>query len=756
MRDTIHPAVTAVSWLGLGIVCCVGPRDFLNPVLFILAFVAVAGFLAFVTLRQNLPACLLFFPLGFSLAVLHSRAPWQTYRKILPRDVCGMQIRAVVVSAAYSGTRLEWLRCSRTGVMRIRAMRRSPDLPWRKCRGKLLLKFSTRTPMPPYGTGLELDGAFTLAQDAWTGGCFDYRGYLENKGIRHVFVADEKLRQTPVKGWRILPAVLYRLRDRCGECLARNVAGDANRRMLLAMTFGFREGLSGNFRQRFLKSGAIHIFAISGLHVGIVASILLALMRFSGIPFTFRHAVLPILLGLYVFLTGSSASAVRAWTMICIWAATKSRFLPAVHLNTVAVAAFVLLVANPFSLLQAGFQFSFIIVTVLVLGWPILSQTVAVLAERSFWLPPARRLPNVLRRRWRNFLQLVGASLLAWFGSAGLILLVNNLIIPVSVVVNIVISLLAWLTLLVACIKLGLAFLPFEAVDVFLGWIASRLLGGINFAVDVGSRSPLSLSAARPDPWIISVYYLFLFLVFQQKLPIRWRRAAAFAGVVILTGCALWSKTRDPGVTLFWSGKSSVPALVVSGGSSPPVLVNTAGFDAARAEIEWMASQGFERLEALILPEGSRPVAGGAAMVLQTLPARTLVMRLSHRSSALESALTQQSRHGRRMRELKTVNRGRAEQLVWNTPCLGFSFEREGPNRHIYVRRECPDHRLDVTVTVPETGPVEINLQKDHQSPQKIRIFPSLCLRVTQLQLEHPTANSVRPPGTDACEDLRR
>ena len=136
---------------------------------------------------------------------------------------------------------------------------------------------------------------------------------------------------------------------------------DIHSGILNAMTLGIKDYISNDYIERFRNTGAVHILAVSGLHVGIIASILIVLFNyFNGV-----HQNLNIILGLisilgvwiYVVLSGSAPSSVRAGIMFSLyylgWKCSKSTK----SLNIIGLCAFIMLLLNPDNIYDLGFQF---------------------------------------------------------------------------------------------------------------------------------------------------------------------------------------------------------------------------------------------------------------------------------------------------------------------------------------------------------------------------------------------------------------
>ena len=166
----------------------------------------------------------------------------------------------------------------------------------------------------------------------------------------------------------------------------------------------------------------MHLFAISGLHIGVIAAALVACLRLIQIPNRFAPFIgLPILY-LFVEITGGSPSAMRAFLMtLFFWAAYTVQRQRNLFAALIASAIGVLLV-DPIQLWSLGFQLSYVVVaSILLLGLPLQ----AALTE---WAQPFRWLP---KRDWSNgqrisqycidtFLLLFAISFSAWIASVPL------------------------------------------------------------------------------------------------------------------------------------------------------------------------------------------------------------------------------------------------------------------------------------------------------------------------------------------------
>lgn len=166
--------------------------------------------------------------------------------------------------------------------------------------------------------------------------------------------------------------------------------------LLRAMMLGSTHELSNEQHTLFMQSGTMHLFAISGLNIGVIAGALQALLLLLRFPAWARFVVGTALLWLFVDITGGSPSAVRAFAMAAFLQAAFVFRRPGNLLAALVLSAFVVLVVSPLQVFSASFIMSYGIVTaLLVLGLPLGD------AWQAHW-QPWRDLPKVTWRWWHH------------------------------------------------------------------------------------------------------------------------------------------------------------------------------------------------------------------------------------------------------------------------------------------------------------------------------------------------------------------
>ena len=222
---------------------------------------------------------------------------------------------------------------------------------------------------------------------------FDYARYLMRKGISGTgYVITEKWRTLSVSScsnsfsscsaadsssfsdqdiFSYLQTIAFSYRDQL-LALYRKLGFEGDELAVLsALTVGDKTELSESIRESYSISGASHVLALSGLHIGLLYTLLFFMLK----PLTerwklgrcLRSIILLLLLWSFAFFTGLSPSVVRSVSMFSILALADLVRRDSFSLNTVAATAFLMLLYNPVWLFDVGFQLSFLAVAAILL-----------------------------------------------------------------------------------------------------------------------------------------------------------------------------------------------------------------------------------------------------------------------------------------------------------------------------------------------------------------------------------------------------
>ena len=337
----------------------------------------------------------------------------------------------------------------------------------------------------------------------WRQGTFDYRRYQEVHGFSgQTFVrSGDWQRQQPSwqglpVGWRLrLHFLCYR--HQLLERYRQMGAADDQYAVLAAMTLGDKSAMSSTLRQVYAVSGASHVLALSGLHLGIIY-MLLSLLVVNRRLRLLSQVMIVTAIWAFALLVGLPASVVRAAVMISLYALLSLAGRNRMSVNALAVAALCILMVNPDSLADVGFQLSFLAMLAILLLLP--------LADR---LVPRHRLQDYPLLRWLWGLTTV--SVAAQVGVAPLVayyfgrfptwfLLTNIVVIPT--------------TTLILCLALAALLLP--AVGSALLWTVGALNTVLTFiavslpCASIDGLHPSVLQTAMAYVIIVSVYFILI------------------------------------------------------------------------------------------------------------------------------------------------------------------------------------------------------------------------------------------------------
>jgi ComEC/Rec2-related protein len=213
----------------------------------------------------------------------------------------------------------------------------------------------------------------------------------------------------------------------------------------------------------FQQTGTLHLFAVAGLHVGIVAQLLWILARLARVPRRTATVLIIVALLFYSAVTGLHTSSVRASIMAAVLLAGFLVERKVFALNSLAAAAVIILCWNTNELFSIGFQMSFAVVTAIVLFTEPTFHCLLRIAAPDPFLPRSlfSRVQRTTQTIWWWFARGLSVSFGAWIGSLVPMYAYWNLITPISLVANLAVVPIAFFVLAGALVSIIAA--PFSA-----------------------------------------------------------------------------------------------------------------------------------------------------------------------------------------------------------------------------------------------------------------------------------------------------
>ncbi|MHC4619952.1 MAG: DNA internalization-related competence protein ComEC/Rec2 [Planctomycetota bacterium] len=385
-------------------------------------------------------------------------------------------------------------------------------------------------------------------------GQFNTAGYLARKNI--YIAASIKSREgiELLKGSPV--GAFTRARRKVRTAAARALLGDlaiedSSRGLLEALLLGYRRNIDSDTYRAFRETGLLHFISLSGMHLGILVALIWWLCKAAGLLKRARAAVCIFAVALFLLIVPPRAPTVRAaiicW-VFCVSVFFRRRPNP---LNTLSLAAVILLLLRPTQLFEAGWQLSF----ASVLGILLFSDPVhSCLKDRMARLPSdkespaARRLLGITAKPASYLLGLLSVGFAAWLGGAGILLYHFYTINPLTCVWTVLIFPLVAGILSIGFLKIVISFVLPTAAAV-LGVLVTGLADLMIWIVKLLARLDISqLLIGHVPLTLIVLYYCFIifttFANLRRPLIKRVVCAALVLPVVILLITTKWQRTH--------------------------------------------------------------------------------------------------------------------------------------------------------------------------------------------------------------------
>ncbi len=350
---------------------------------------------------------------------------------------------------------------------------------------------------------------------------FDYRRWMSVHGfVATTFLLPSSWQSLPVsldslsrtdrlslRAMRLRESLLSRIHS------LRGMSAE-ERAVVAAMTLGDKSGLTGELKETYSVTGASHVLALSGLHLGIIYFILTLLFSRRRVHAMGQAAVVVTIWG-YVFMVGLPASAVRAATMFSLCSLVSMLNRDRMSLNTISFAAVVMLAANPLYLWDVGFQMSFMaVIGILVFYNPFYR----CLSGRRVWGV------HMFRRLWA----LTSVSVAAQLGVAPLIAYYFGRFSCYFILTNIIAVPLT--TLIIYFTFIMFALTPLPVLQGWAGEVLLRLVSWLNGGLELVASLPgASIDGIRMSVPRVALVYVIIACTYGLGIyAVRLHRSASY------------------------------------------------------------------------------------------------------------------------------------------------------------------------------------------------------------------------------------
>jgi competence protein ComEC len=391
-------------------------------------------------------------------------------------------------------------------------------------------------------------------------GQFDTAGYLAGK---NVFIGASVKMRDGIELLQYSPAGLFiKLKTKLRQAAARALLGDlqqedAGRGLLQALLLGYRRDIDSETYQAFRKTGLLHFISLSGMHLGILMGIIWWLCKIAGLMKPARALICIVALAVFLLIVPARAPTLRAAVIVFIFCLSFFFRRHPNPINTLSLAAIILLLIRPTQLFEPGWQLSF----AAVLGILIFTDKISGSLHENI-NPLLQRNQSTQTKPGRlsteNFADkvttLFSIGLAAWLGGAGILLYHFYTVTPFAGLWTILVFPFVSAILTLGFFKMIL-FFPLPSLSFVLGYIITALSEMLIWIVrHIADLNISQILIGRISPALVIFYYgIILFagyVYFRRPLIKKVILTTAITGMIIFLGVTKWQRTHRDGFIL--------------------------------------------------------------------------------------------------------------------------------------------------------------------------------------------------------------
>ena len=390
--------------------------------------------------------------------------------------------------------------------------------------GKLIAYFpkKNRAKLPSVGDVFYFKGQVNQIEPPSNPYQFNYKSYLNKKGINHqIFLS---LNQINIKNNKLS---LYGIAQKTRALFIRNLRKSGLQEnelsIVSALLLGDKQSLSLEAKDSYGKAGAMHVLAVSGLHVGIILVILTFVFNFifGKSKNTIIKTILTVLfIWAFAFVTGLSISVMRSAVMfsfIAVGGVLKHKI--SIY-NTIALSAFVILLINPLFVFDVGFQLSYLAVIGIIILHPKIDNLVYI-------------KNNYLNHAW----SITVVSIAAQIATLPISIYYFHQIPVYALLSNLFVIYLATLLLILGIVSILISFIPPLLFLVY--WLLHPVIYALNFIVTTVANLPYTtlnhLHISLFEVFLLYSIIIMLYLYFNTKTIRNLNISLTFMAVLLFS-----------------------------------------------------------------------------------------------------------------------------------------------------------------------------------------------------------------------------
>ncbi len=385
-------------------------------------------------------------------------------------------------------------------------------------------------------------------------GQFDTAGYLAG---RNIFIGASVKSRDAIELQTNHPAGIFtrfktKLRQTASKALLSDLQQeDAGRGLLQALLLGYRREIDSKTYRAFRETGLLHFISLSGLHLGILIGIIWWLCKTAGLMKHARALICLIALTVFLLIVPARAPTIRAAVIVYVFCLSFFFQRHPNSINTLSLAAVILLLARPTQLFEAGWQLSF----GTVLGILVFTDKISALLQDNFnkllWREESKQISSgklTAKKFFDKVIVLFSVGFAAWLCGAGILLYHFYTINPLTCIWTVFVFPLVAAILTFGFFKMILFFI-LPTLSLVLGYIITILSGMLIWIVQRIADLDISQILIGRVPLVLALFYYSMivfagYAYFRRPLIKKVVLTTAIVGIIISLGVVKRQRTH--------------------------------------------------------------------------------------------------------------------------------------------------------------------------------------------------------------------
>lgn len=484
-----------------------------------------------------------------------------------------------------------------------------------------------------YGDKIIVKGNFEEASTARNEGGFNYKQYLKTKKIYGIVTVDKKdVKVVNKNNTNIIELLANKVRNSMKGKIEQNLSA-ATSGLLSGMLIGDKSNLPKEIQEDFRNSSLSHILAISGMHVSYVMlgiTFLISKMKFSK---KISKIITIVILLFFIILTGKTASVERACFMSVYAILASLLHKRANVLASISISILIILIINPYSILDIGLQLSYGGTLGIVLIYPILKKCKKSKKEKA----KENKFQKLIQKIKEKILDIIRITVSANLVIFPIILYQYNTMSFTFIISNLLISSIIGIIIILGLISVfaSYIFMPLAKIMFFLTQILLNILAQ---TAHLCAKLPFSkVYFPTPKIYVILIYYLFLIYIILAKRNIisvkKISKKIFIIFIIIVIISNLIVKVIPKEFTISFIDVGQGDSMLISTPKGKRILVDGGGtrdsenFDVGRQTlIPYLLNKGITKLDYIVISHFDSDHATGVAQILGKIDVSSIIL----------------------------------------------------------------------------------------------------------------------------------